>query len=120
MAREIHRHKEVVGSDGAHIATLDQTEGAKWIALTKDDPAGIGTHHIVPIKWVDRMDSKVPPNKASGGTMSQWQTVELTASDVIQEPGCETGLSLLHRAAAAVIDRGWPTPSRPSPMRLPT
>jgi hypothetical protein len=26
-------------------------EGAKWIALTKDDPAGIGTHHIVPIKW---------------------------------------------------------------------
>jgi hypothetical protein len=51
MAREIHRHKEVLGSDGAHVATLDRMEGAKWITLTKDNPAAIGTHHIVPIKW---------------------------------------------------------------------
>jgi len=35
---------------------------------------------------VDRMDSRVPPNKTSGGTMSQWQTAELTVSDVTKSP----------------------------------
>jgi hypothetical protein len=73
-AREIHHHMEVVGSDGAHVGTVDHMEGSKWIKLTKSDPESGGEHHLIPLKWVDHIDSQVHLNKASSEAMDQWQS----------------------------------------------
>ncbi len=73
-AREIHQHMEVVGSDGSHVGTVDHMEGAKWIKLTKNDPVAGGEHHLIPLKWVDHIDSQVHLNRGSADAMSQWQT----------------------------------------------
>jgi hypothetical protein len=44
-AQQIREHMEVVGSDGAHVGTVDKVEGDR-IKLTKeDDPDGTGAHH---------------------------------------------------------------------------
>ncbi len=44
-APQIREHMQVVGSDGAHVGTVDALEG-DLIKLTKrDDPDGSGQHH---------------------------------------------------------------------------
>lgn len=73
-AQEIHNQMEVLGSDGAHVGTVDHMEGAKWVKLTKNDPAAGGEHHLIPIKWVDHIDSHVHLNKPSEDVMNHWQT----------------------------------------------
>ena len=40
---EIVEHMEVVGSDGAHVGTVDKLA----LKLTKKDPAAQGRHHII-------------------------------------------------------------------------
>ena len=41
----IVEHAQVIGSDGAHVGTVDNVEGDR-IKLTKnDDPHGSGQHH---------------------------------------------------------------------------
>jgi hypothetical protein len=72
-AMEIHHHMEVLGSDGGHVGTVDHMEGAKWIKLTRNDPAAGGEHHLIPLKWVDHVDTHVHLNKACSDAMQQWQ-----------------------------------------------
>jgi hypothetical protein len=40
---EIREHMKIVGSDGAHVGTVDGIEGSR-IKLTKNDPAAQGKH----------------------------------------------------------------------------
>ena len=41
-AQSINEHMEVIGSDGAHVRTVDYLEGSDKIKLTKSDPKSGG------------------------------------------------------------------------------
>jgi hypothetical protein len=55
---QIRERMEVVGSDGAHIGTVDHMEGETQIKLTKSD-SGDGQHHFLPVHLVDRVSDKI-------------------------------------------------------------
>ena len=65
-------HMEVVGSDGEHVGTVDHLEGVNQIKLTKNDPASKGTHHFIPVDWVEHVDEKVHLTKTSAEAFEQW------------------------------------------------
>jgi hypothetical protein len=71
---DIKEHMEVLGSDGAHVGTVDCTKGEDRIVLTKSDPKSGGEHHVIPMAWVDHVDAHVHRNNASKDVMKQWQT----------------------------------------------
>lgn len=56
---KIKEHMEVVGSDGAHVGTVDRCEEQERIKLTKSDPAAHGEHKFIPLDWVSRVDRQV-------------------------------------------------------------
>jgi hypothetical protein len=68
----IVEHMEVLGSDGEHVGTVDHLEGVSQIKLTKNDPAAKGTHHFIPVDWVDRVDEHVHLTKTAKDAMQQW------------------------------------------------
>lgn len=57
LASQIKEHMPVVGSDGAHVGTVDKMEGDR-IKLTKqDDPGGRALHHhYLPVSAVAAVD----------------------------------------------------------------
>jgi len=61
----ITEHMEVVGSDGGHVGVVDHTESADRIVLTGDDPKAGGPPQLLPVDWVDYVDSKVHLNRPS-------------------------------------------------------
>lgn len=69
---KIAEKMEVLGSDGKHVGTVDHVEGVNQIKLTKSDPAAKGTHHFIPLDWVDHVDDKVHLTKSSSEAMQQW------------------------------------------------
>ncbi len=69
---KISEHMEVLGSDGKHVGTVDHLDGMSQIKLTKNDPAAQGTHHFIPVSWVDHVDEKVHLTKSSTEAMEQW------------------------------------------------
>ena len=71
--QDIKEHMEVIGSDGQHVGTVDCTKGEDKIVLTKSDPKSGGQHHIIPIGWVERIDSRVHLNKPAQDAFAQWQ-----------------------------------------------
>jgi hypothetical protein len=73
LALNIHKHMEVVGSDGRHVGTVDHTASAARIVLSGDDPKARGKPHLISINWVDYVDSKVHLNKPSRKAVSEWQ-----------------------------------------------
>ena len=48
---QIQEHAEVVGSDGAHVGTVDHVDKGE-IKLTKSDAASGGLHHYIPVDFV--------------------------------------------------------------------
>jgi hypothetical protein len=74
QVRQIKEHMEICGADGAHVGTVDHIEGSDKIKLTKSDPKSGGTHHIIPLDWVDVIDDKVRLKKSAKDAMAQWQT----------------------------------------------
>jgi len=68
----ISEHMEVVGSDGEHVGTVDHLEGINQIKLTKNDPSANGTHHFIPVDWVDHVDDKVHLTKSSKEAKELW------------------------------------------------
>lgn len=70
---KIHEHMEVLGSDGVHVGTVDHMEGPDQIKLTKSDPAAEGTHHFVPVDWVERVDNRVHLKKESSELLAYWK-----------------------------------------------
>ena len=71
----ITEHMEVLGSDGKHVGTVDHLEGTSQIKLTKSDPASKGTHHFIPLDWVDHVDAHVHLNKDAQEVERQWSTM---------------------------------------------
>ena len=53
----IRAHMPVVGSDGAHVGTVDAVEGDR-IKLTRTDSRD-GSHHYLPLTQVDHVDTQV-------------------------------------------------------------
>jgi hypothetical protein len=72
-AQDIKEHMEVIGSDGQHVGTVDHLEGSDKIKLAKSDSKD-GRHHIIPLAWVDHVDSHVHLTKSAQDVAKQWQT----------------------------------------------
>jgi hypothetical protein len=74
-ATQIKEHAEVVGSDGAHVGTVDHVEGSDRIKLTRRDSNAGGEHHYIPLDWVDSVEGdQVRLNKTGEEAESQWQS----------------------------------------------
>jgi len=73
-AEQISEHMEVIALDGIHVGTVDHMDGDSQIKLTKHD-SGDGKHHLIPLDWVDHVDSHVHLNKKSDDVRSQWSTI---------------------------------------------
>jgi len=73
-AVQIKEHAEIVGSDGAHVGTVDHMDGSDRIKLTRKDPAAHGHHHYIPLEWVESVENdKVRLNKTAQEAEAQWQ-----------------------------------------------
>jgi hypothetical protein len=70
--QEISERMEVVGSDGAHVGTVDHIEGNQ-IKLTKSDPASGGQHRFIPDREVNEIaDGKVVLRHTAAQIQSGW------------------------------------------------
>jgi hypothetical protein len=70
---QIREHMEVLGSDGVHVGMVDHMVGATKIKLTKSDPVSEGTHHFVPVDWVDHIDTHVHLKKESSEILAYFK-----------------------------------------------
>jgi hypothetical protein len=59
---KIKEHMDVLDSVGKKIGQVDHMEGSDKIKLTKTGSPD-GKHHLVPLSWVDHIDSHVHLNK---------------------------------------------------------
>jgi hypothetical protein len=72
-AQQIREHMEVLGADGVHVGVVDHMEGSSQIKLTKKDAKAGGSHHLIPVDWVDHVDAHVHLKKQSSEVLSQWK-----------------------------------------------
>jgi hypothetical protein len=68
----VTENMEVIGSDDAHVGTVDATSGDS-IILTRSDPDAGGVHHRIPCGWVDSVDDKVKLNLTAADAMDRWR-----------------------------------------------
>ncbi|WP_337846156.1 DUF2171 domain-containing protein [Sphingomonas sp.] len=68
----VSEHMEVVGSDGAHVGTVDKVRGDR-IILTKSDPDAGGHHHSIPSRWIESVDDKVTIRKTAEEAKAAWR-----------------------------------------------
>jgi len=68
-------HMDVIGSDGAHIGTVDKVRGDR-IILTKSDPDAGGRHHSIPSRWIQNVDDKVTVRKTADEAKTVWRDEE--------------------------------------------
>ncbi|OYY89667.1 MAG: hypothetical protein B7Y45_11095 [Sphingomonas sp. 28-66-16] len=71
----VQEHMEVVGSDGAHVGTVDKVRGDRIILTKNDDNAG-GHHHSIPSRWIQSVDDKVTIRKTADDAMNHWKDEE--------------------------------------------
>lgn len=71
----VAEHMEVVGSDGAHIGTVDKVRGDR-IVLTKNDADAGGRHHSIPSRWIQTVDTKVTVRKTAEEAKKHWRDEE--------------------------------------------
>jgi len=71
----VQEHMEVVGSDGAHVGTVDKVRGDR-ILLTKNDKDAGGVHHSIPSRWIRTVDDKVTLAKSADEAKAAWQDEE--------------------------------------------
>ena len=70
---EIREHMEVVGSDGGHVGRVDHVLGDD-IELAKWDTASGLRHHLIPLAWVDRVDTDgVHLNRTKDVARREWR-----------------------------------------------
>lgn len=74
---KIAERAEVVGSDGAHVGTVDHDLGDR-IKLRKRDANAAGMHHEIPTAWVESVewDGTVRLSKTADEAVEQWTTSE--------------------------------------------
>jgi len=72
LLQRVTEHQDVVGSDGAHIGTVDCVRGDR-IVLTKSDTDARGHHHSIPSSWITAVEDKVTVNKTADQAMQHWR-----------------------------------------------
>ncbi|MEO6217209.1 MAG: DUF2171 domain-containing protein [Sphingomonas sp.] len=72
---KVTEHMEVIGSDGAHVGTVDKVSGDR-ILLTKSDSDAGGRHHSIPSRWIDSVDDKVTIRKTAEDAKAHWRDEE--------------------------------------------
>lgn len=71
-ASQIKEHAEIVGSDGAHVGTVDHLDGQR-LKLTKTDPAAGGEHHYIHLDSVASVEGgKVRLNRTAAEAKDEW------------------------------------------------
>ena len=87
-AEGIREHMEVLGSDGAHVGTVDKVEGAR-IKLTRQDPAADGDHHYLHLDMVASVADAVHLTRTSAEARDEWG-VESVGGDAGRVPDAES------------------------------
>ena len=73
-ASKIPEHAEVVGSDGAHVGTVDHVDKGE-IKLTKTDPEAGGLHHYIPVDFVQSVEGNtVRLDRPADEVKREWST----------------------------------------------
>ncbi|MET3827118.1 hypothetical protein ABIC16_002811 [Sphingomonas sp. PvP055] len=72
---QVTEHMEVVGSDGAHVGTVDKVRGDR-IILTKTDADAGGRHHSIPSSWLQTVADKVTISKSAEDAKAHWRDEE--------------------------------------------
>ena len=71
---QIKEHDEVVGSDGAHVGTVDHVDHGE-IKLTKKDAAAGGLHHFIPVDFVQAVEGNtVRLDRPAEEVKREWST----------------------------------------------
>ncbi len=78
MLGKVDEHMEVLGSDGAHVGTVDKVRGDR-ILLTKNDSDAGGRHHSIPSTWIASVDGKVTLSKTADDAKAAWKNEERQA-----------------------------------------
>lgn len=73
--QQVQEHQEVVGSDGAHIGTVDHVRGDR-ILLTKTDKDAGRRHHSIPSAWIVEVGDKIRVNRTAAQAQSVWKDEE--------------------------------------------
>lgn len=73
IVSEIRDDMEVVGSDGAHVGTVDHMDGGR-IKLKKIDPAAGGQHHYLSPEMVKTVAGKVTLAVTAAEAKTRWTT----------------------------------------------
>lgn len=68
---KIKEHMEVITSDGRKAGLVDHLDGSK-IKLTMGS-TGHGHHHLIPVSWVDRVDTHVHLNQSAEYVARHWE-----------------------------------------------
>lgn len=70
----IREHSEVIGSDGAHVGTVDHVDGNS-LKLTKNDTSADGQHHWLPLDTVDSVEGQqVRLSISAQEAQAKWST----------------------------------------------
>ncbi|GEP10522.1 DUF2171 domain-containing protein [Methylobacterium gnaphalii] len=71
---QIREHAEVIGSDGAHVGTVDHIDKGE-IKLTKKDADAGGLHHFIPVDFVQSVDGNtVRLDRPAEEVKREWST----------------------------------------------
>lgn len=71
---QIKEHANVVGSDGAHVGTVDHVDNGE-IKLTKTDPEAGGLHHFIPVDFVHSVEGgTVRLDRPAEEVKREWST----------------------------------------------
>lgn len=92
----VREHMEVVGSDGAHVGTVDYVEGDR-IILTKGDPVAGGMHHSIPSRWIGSVADKVVLERTADEAQHEWRSEQ--NRQAFFHPGAPAGVPTGERPA---------------------
>lgn len=83
---KVAEHMDVVGSDNAHVGTVDKVRGDR-IILTKNDQDAGGRHHSIPSRWIQSIDDKVTLRKTADEAKAHWRDEERNRAFFHEEQG---------------------------------
>ncbi|MGQ0589380.1 MAG: DUF2171 domain-containing protein [Sphingosinicella sp.] len=99
----VSEHMEVVGSDGAHVGTVDCTRGDDIVLAKSDENAG-GVHHHIPCGWVDNVDDKVKLNLTAEEAMKRWREEGRSRALFERPDSGSRGPHMLNRSFSGTYD----------------
>lgn len=79
----------VVCSENGQFAVVDHLEGRDTIKLKKDKQ---GTHHYIPLSWVERVDDKVHIDRPGDQAMRDWSTYPPNLDKLMNERATNEGM----------------------------